>query len=1143
MKRWHKIALWTGIGVVVLIAGAATWLWTADLGVFKPQIERLVSDATGRDLRIGGLSIDLGDRSTVIAEDIRFQNADWAAENDMVGLDRIEVQVDLWSLFKTPIVVHLLDIDGAVARLAVPEDGRPNWEMAVDETSPEPPAPADEAGLDILIGEIFVDDARIIFDSPERTGPIDLRIDSLQQRHRDDDILELAISGSIGERSVSVEGEVGTWQNLRVGENVRYSLTGAVDLFSFESSGVIDSLADPRRPALTFSATGPDINDVFAIAGVDANGEGDISLTGSLAAAGTGPLELSVEGNAGQLDINAAGTFSDLRDLENVELQLQASGPDLSRILRLFGIHSIQEAPFMIDVDAERRGSRLIIERSRMEFAAAEFNATAEIPNFPDVDDADIELSIEGPDIGRFRKVLNLPGAATGAFSLVADVKTSDDGVELAKLRVETSLGTVEASGTLGEEPGLIGTELRFDLQSPSLAQLAGSYGLPRLPDEPVEISGSAVLESEGVRTQGPLVIQVANITATADGLLRAVSGLYGSRLDYGLQGPDLAKLIGAFADSAMVPARPYRFNGTLDIREEGFEFGRIAGQLGRMEIIASGLLRPVSGITGSRFEFSVDGPEIGEIISPAFDVDIRPGPYSLSGAVGFAAPAIEFEDLRLNHEVGQVELDLQIGLEEQRFGFRVDAEGRDLRAVLSRIEGIEAEASPFSVTGRGELYNQRLTLDDLDIVLGDATLDASGDLDFAENAGSTHFRFDLDIPNLARIGTFHGYRMRPQALNLVATVEGGGGVLSVDKAAARLDDSTVEGAFRYEVGEVPMLDVRIKSDSLLLVSPLEQRERAYDPEPKFDDGRIIPDIPVPLHALSALNLSVDVAIADMIREEQHFRNVELQMGINDGALEVSRLGFEAPSGRLDARARLSPSGETAVIDLEIVAEDLNLGLRQAAANSDRTRDAQVNLHSTGANLRELAANASGIILLDTRGGEFINNRFLQALYGDMLEEILSVVNPFYKADPVTRFECVILPVQISEGQLTSAPSVLVQTDKVRIVAEASIDLETEKLDMTFRTTPRRGVIISAGEILNPFVKVVGTLAAPRLAIDEEGMLITGGAAVATAGLSILARAAWDRVSRSSDPCGDMSKQAVDALGNQFANFSGEPIN
>ena len=41
---------------------------------------------------------------------------------------------------------------------------------------------------------------------------------------------------------------------------------------------------------------------------------------------------------------------------------------------------------------------------------------------------------------------------------------------------------------------------------------------------------------------------------------------------------------------------------------------------------------------------------------------------------------------------------------------------------------------------------------------------------------------------------------MRPQALNLVATVEGGGGVLSVDKAAARLDDSTVEGAFRYEV-------------------------------------------------------------------------------------------------------------------------------------------------------------------------------------------------------------------------------------------------------------------------------------------------------------------------------------------------------
>jgi hypothetical protein len=115
-------------------------------------------------------------------------------------------------------------------------------------------------------------------------------------------------------------------------------------------------------------------------------------------------------------------------------------------------------------------------------------------------------------------------------------------------------------------------------------------------------------------------------------------------------------------------------------------------------------------------------------------------------------------------------------------------------------------------------------------------------------------------------------------------------------------------------------------------------------------------------------------------------------------------------------------------------------------------------------------------------------------------------------------------------------------TKNVSILTTAEIDLETEKLDLTFRTTPRRGVVISAGEIFNPFVKVIGTLAAPRLAVDEQGVLLSGGAAVATGGLSILAKAAWDRLNRSRDPCGDMSKKSRDALADRFAEFPAGPV-
>ena len=113
-------------------------------------------------------------------------------------------------------------------------------------------------------------------------------------------------------------------------------------------------------------------------------------------------------------------------------------------------------------------------------------------------------------------------------------------------------------------------------------------------------------------------------------------------------------------------------------------------------------------------------------------------------------------------------------------------------------------------------------------------------------------------------------------------------------------------------------------------------------------------------------------------------------------------------------------------------------------------------------------------------------------------------------------------------------PYTYIETDKIRINLKSNVNLATEKIDVNVRTTPRRVLGISAGELLNPYIKIVGTLAQPRLAVDEEGVLLTGGAAVATGGLSLLARAAWDRVSKSGDVCLKTASDGREALGSLF---------
>jgi uncharacterized protein involved in outer membrane biogenesis len=55
-------------------------IFTVDLGRFKPQVESLVSDQLGRDLKIvGTLHVSVGEDIQVIAEDIRLDNPDRAS--------------------------------------------------------------------------------------------------------------------------------------------------------------------------------------------------------------------------------------------------------------------------------------------------------------------------------------------------------------------------------------------------------------------------------------------------------------------------------------------------------------------------------------------------------------------------------------------------------------------------------------------------------------------------------------------------------------------------------------------------------------------------------------------------------------------------------------------------------------------------------------------------------------------------------------------------------------------------------------------------------------------------------------------------------------------------------------------------------
>jgi hypothetical protein len=1125
----RRILFWITLGFFTLFVATAAWLWTAEFGVFKPQLEDWITEATGREFAIDGdFSVDLARQTTVVATDVRFANPEWVGTQQMARIGRAEIRVDTRSLWKRPVVIELIEIEDAEVVLAGREDGAPNW--VLEDTKPSQVAKEDAAILPVLFKRIDVNHLHLVADSPGRTRPLDIRIQSFNEVHRVDDMLEFSVNAKVNDRPVFVTAEVGGWMALLAGADVRYKLDARLDTFELTSDGWIDNLDNIRRPNFRFEANGPDINDLVRLLGLEEEdeSEGDINISGSLTAANDKPLLLDVEGNLGLLQIEASGSLSDLEKFEEVDIDAQADSPNLGRLLGFFGIDQVGEAPFHLDVEASRKGSTLIVRKAEMLFGDATFN-------FPAFHSSNISLDVEGPDLERFRELTGLPGRAAGKFTVRANVDTSPDGGNEVQVDLATSLGVIEAQGILTNAAGHIGSQLDLKVSGNDLA-LLGSYGLSNLPDKPFEISGSVALEQGGLRTTQPVVARVNDIALRLDGRAALNPGLQGSDFDFNLAGPDLAVLLGAFGPDEYVPNEPYDVTGKLQVRENGLGIHGLTATVGTSNIRIEGLLVPSSGLYGSTIAIDASGPAFEEIVDQVGQLEIAAGRYVLSGKIDLLEDVYRFDDVRFERDRGELLLDLEIGQPASRNWIKFDlrAQGTDIRTLFDGSGRIKLNETPYSIVARGERDGELWSIDNMTLDAGDVNLRAAGELALGADKASSLFRFRGSIPDLSNVGTIDGRLMRQQSMSWDAMISSSDGELRMNDVALRIGDSEINGSLLYKPGIVPEFDIELLSDSFELAAFLEEPVSVPDSEQPQSNGRLIPDIAVPFEAMKKLNATLRVRIGELRRGDLTLFDAYLNANLRGGRLDVHDAGFRGRSGTLVSHAKVDPAQGAGGVSADIVAKDVNLGTTNWNLNPEMTWSATINIDAAGNDLRTLLGNTDGVVFVDIRRARTDNTKRANLLYGDLLGEIVGALMPTKETSSFTQYDCIITPAKIDNGIVTLEPNAFVQTDKLRVAAKSRINLGTEGLDVAIQTTPRRGVGISAGQLINPFIKITGTLAKPRLSIDEQGVIFKGGAAVATGGLSLVATGLWDRIKRTDDACGESAKAGRESLHDRF---------
>lgn len=284
---------------------------------------------------------------------------------------------------------------------------------------------------------------------------------------------------------------------------------------------------------------------------------------------------------------------------------------------------------------------------------------------------------------------------------------------------------------------------------------------------------------------------------------------------------------------------------------------------------------------------------------------------------------------------------------------------------------------------------------------------------------------------------------------------------------------------------------------------------------------------PLPLDKLKDLDAKLHLAVGELKLAAGAFKGVDSTLRIDGGQLALEGRARGGVEGSLNGSLTLAQQADGAGdLNLDLVLNGLRAGVGAGGAiapGETPATDMEASVRAQGVSARQMAASANGRLLV-TLGPGKVKSGLVGLVGGDLIGELAGKLNPFSAQDAYTKLDCVVTRADLVDGLATINP-VLMQSEKVTVVAQGKVDLHTEELTLEFNTRPREGVGISAGMFTNPFIELAGTLANPRLGVSAKGAT-AGIAAAATGGATVLAQGFWDRLRGEKDLCGQAITEA-----------------
>ena len=181
--RWKRFAAISVVIIGVLITAVYFYLNTYDYNKLKPLVSRMVADATGRKLSIGGdINLKFGFSPSLVVTDVSLANVSWASQPQMIEIDKLETQVRLLPLLLKDVEITYIRLIGARVSLEQGPDAQVNWKFKAGSSSAGSAGVFKPAALDV--NQIDIENLNLILHRSQTASKMQFTLSSLtMNRH------------------------------------------------------------------------------------------------------------------------------------------------------------------------------------------------------------------------------------------------------------------------------------------------------------------------------------------------------------------------------------------------------------------------------------------------------------------------------------------------------------------------------------------------------------------------------------------------------------------------------------------------------------------------------------------------------------------------------------------------------------------------------------------------------------------------------------------------------------------------------------------------------------------------------------------------------------------------------------------------